>query len=89
MKINFLYYGPDAIELVAGLLSAMPVGPDGITFGKKADGTIADHRNPDTWVISFRPVGGDKSRTRHYRSARDAARAVLDGKHNQYAEEER
>jgi len=82
-------YGPDPVAVVAALLSAMPVGDVGLVFGKKTDGTVVDHRDPDVWVVSYRPTGGwGSSRTRHYRSPRDAARAVIEGYHNKYAEEE-
>ena len=51
-------YGPDPVAVVAALLSAMPVGDVGLVFGKKTDGTVVDHRDPDVWVVSYRPTGG-------------------------------
>jgi hypothetical protein len=73
-------------QVIAHLLVSMPVTPNyGIAFdGDRTNGTTVNHRNPKTWVVSFRRNPG-RTETFHYRNPVAAARAVVTGQHNDEA----
>jgi hypothetical protein len=62
-------------QVIAHLLVSMPVTPNyGIAFdGDRTNGTTVNHRNPKTWVVSFRRNPG-RTETFHYRNPVAAAR---------------
>jgi len=83
--ITFNIDGGDGIQAIGAMILGMPVGKQGIKFDREGPAfTSVNHREADSWVVSFRPVGTDSSRSRRYRNPVDAAQAVLDRKHNEH-----
>jgi len=73
----------DEIKRVAAMLVAMDIDPSGIEYrGDRANGIVIDHRAAEEWLVSFRPTGPDRARTRYYPNPVDAAEAVVTGEDN-------
>jgi hypothetical protein len=92
--ISYNIDGADATGSVTAILLSLPViaatpprSRHGVKFDRDGDRfTVATRRELSVWLVSFRPVDGDPGRTRLYRSPVDAARAVIDGRHNEQAQ---
>ena len=70
-------------EWIAHLLVAIPVGEPGLKFdGDLSNGTVVNHRKPQTWTVSFRRNPGQTD-LGHYRNPHAAARAIIEQVHNE------
>jgi hypothetical protein len=89
MRMRKIEIQPDAAladvmeEWVAHLLVAIPVGEPGLKFdGGLSNGTVVNHRKPQTWTVSFRRNPGQTD-LGHYRNPHAAARAIIEQVHNE------
>src|SRR5215472_3662859 len=87
--ISFHINGTDPTNAIAVLLLGLTLTPPGDSghFDPQGPKSTAVWRLPDGtgWGVSFRPTGGNDSRTRYYRNPLDAARAIVERRHNEHS----
>jgi hypothetical protein len=86
--ISFNIDGADATDTIAHMLVSLPAGRPGNSIKFDRDGsrfTVAWRLLSGDWhwAVSFRPASDFPDGLRYYRNPVDAARAIIDQKHNE------